>query len=122
MENIMRAGRETAIKIKYKGKGWFEESNDILHQSIAKKQQLLVETRAEEEKDSRSKIETQLKTISNEVSQKVVITKANTKTSRYNSQLVQIPQTSLGCNKKTYCSGQVPSQGTGHNKNKNEQW
>ena len=76
-ENVMRAGRKTAMKLNYYYKGWFEDSKGILQPSIDKKQQLLTEMRAEEGADLRIQMKTKLKAISEEVGNKIAIAEEN---------------------------------------------
>jgi len=76
MENIMRAGADTAMRIKTPTKGWFGGNREDLQPKIQAKNRLLNEMRKAEgeEKDSLKK---KLREASEEVSHRIAIAKAN---------------------------------------------
>jgi hypothetical protein len=76
MENIMRAGADTAMRIKTPTKGWFEENREDLQPKIQAKNRILNDMRKAEgeEKDS---LKMKLREASKEVSHRIAIAKAN---------------------------------------------
>jgi hypothetical protein len=76
MENIMRAGEDTAMRIKAPVKGWFEENREELQPVIQAKHELLSKMRASTGEE-RECLRKELKESSEKVSHQIAIAKAN---------------------------------------------
>jgi len=76
LENIARAGKDTATRIKAPIKGWFEENKEVLQPAIQAKHELLSKMCAStgEERES---LRRKLKKSSEKISHQIAIAKAN---------------------------------------------